>query len=133
MANEDLYAFVRLDSWHTVAVGALAELSTLHSPWYGSGSLGAKDGSVVQQLLRAAVQGLPLLTTIAVFAVAGVKGFRLVATLHAGRRGRDAGGAASRGTGACGAAGVHCGPGVSGPHGLRRALRGLSPGRSPGP
>lgn len=89
MANEDLYAFVRLDSWRTVVSGALEELSVIHSPWYASGSLGPQDGLLVQQLMRAAVQGLPLWMTIAVFALAGVTGGRLVASVYAGRRRRD--------------------------------------------
>lgn len=92
LSNEELYAFVALDSWRTVVTGALEELLVIHSPWYGTESLGAgADGTLPQRLLRAGAQGLPLWLTIAVFAVLAVAGARVCSRVVADRRrGADA-------------------------------------------
>ena len=92
LSNEELYAFVALDSWRTVVAGALEELLVIHSPWYGTESLGAgADGTLPQRLLRAGAQGLPLWLTIAVFAVLAVAGARVCSRVVADRRrGADA-------------------------------------------
>ena len=86
-ANEDLYAFVRpglvAHRGRRRPRGALR----LHSPWYGSGSLG-RPGRLgwCSSCCARRCRGCPSWTTIAVFAVAGVTGVRLVSTLRAGRR-----------------------------------------------
>ncbi len=90
ISNEELYAFAALDSWHTVAAGAVEELSTLHSPWYATGSLGiGADGTLTQRLVRSGVQGLPLWQTLAVFAVVVTVSVRLVTDVHLARRSTD--------------------------------------------
>lgn len=90
LSNADLYSFAALDSWRTVAAGALEELFTLHSPWYVTGSLGiGDDGLLLQRLLRASVNGLPLWVTIPVIAVLAVASVRLV-TRVLGRDGEAA-------------------------------------------
>lgn len=82
LSNDELYSFAAVDSWRTVAAGALEELSSLHSPWYVATSLGAGDGApLVQRLLRAAAQGLPAWQTMAVFALLVLASVRLIADL----------------------------------------------------
>jgi hypothetical protein len=84
ISNAELYSFVALDSWRTVAAGALEELFTIHSPWYVTGSLGiGDDGLLVQRFLRASINGLPLWVTIAVFAVLAVASVRVVTRMAA--------------------------------------------------
>jgi hypothetical protein len=86
ISNAELYSFVALDSWRTVASGALEELFSIHSPWYVTGSLGiGEDGLLVQRFLRASVNGLPLWVTIAVFAVLAVASVRVVKRVAATR------------------------------------------------
>ncbi|NYE35101.1 hypothetical protein F4692_000205 [Nocardioides cavernae] len=73
ITNDELYAFVALDSWQTVVAGAAEELVNIHSPWYVTGSLGiGVDGTFFQRLLRAGSGGLPMWQTIAVYAVLAV-------------------------------------------------------------
>lgn len=86
ISNAELYAFAGLDSWRTVVSGALEELFSVHSPWYVTGSLGiGADGLLLQRLVRASINGLPMWVTIAVFAALAVTSVRLVTRVRAGR------------------------------------------------
>jgi hypothetical protein len=86
LSNDELYAFAALDSWRSVAAGGMQELTSLHSPWYPSGSLGVGEGSpLLLRMLRALVEGLPTWQTIAVFALVAVTSVRVVSRLRADR------------------------------------------------
>lgn len=84
--DDALYAFAAGDGLPDLVHGAVWELSILHTPWYESVSLTADaDASLVQHLLRAAAQGVPLWMTLAVIAPLVVIAGRTV--LQARRRG----------------------------------------------
>ena len=77
--NSELYGFASFDGLADVVRGALWELSILHTPWYESVSLGADpQAPLVQHASRAAVQGVPLWMTLAVFAPLAVVAGRAV-------------------------------------------------------
>lgn len=93
ITNSELYAFAPLGDVSDAVRGAVWELSILHNPWYDSVSLGASaDAPLLQQLFRAAVQGVPLWITLAVFApLAVVAGRAIPRTRRAGAPARTLG------------------------------------------
>lgn len=75
--NSELYGFAPFGGLADLVRGAFWEVSILHTPWYESGSLGANvDAPLLQHVARAAVQGVPLWMTLAVFAPLVVVGGR---------------------------------------------------------
>ncbi|WP_104105248.1 hypothetical protein [Nocardioides sp. 616] len=62
-----VYAVVAVASTTALISGALAELTTLHSPWTDVGALGETDGDLLGTYVRALGYGLPSLVTVLVF------------------------------------------------------------------
>ncbi len=88
ISNDELYAFASLDGLSNIIAGGVWELSILHTPWYETTSLSAaEDAPLVQHVLRAAVQGVPLWLTLAVFACLVVAAARGVTAPRAPRTG----------------------------------------------
>lgn len=65
--NSALYSFSPTTGAGATTVGFVGELVSLHTPWINGDSLRVRSGHLVPELLRAAVVGLPLMLTIAVF------------------------------------------------------------------
>lgn len=67
LPNSELYSFSAAQGVGPLVVGFVREITSLHTPWFDSAALVVRSGNLIPQVLRGAVNGMPVIITIAVF------------------------------------------------------------------